>query len=155
MATYFGCDKHSQWIINGDIWIDGKRIASAPKSKSGKTSSTVINDKIYVNGYEYKNGEWKRTLAALWHLWFQEVKDMENTITKIEKLDPHPTEAIVVSWNFNDIDLDNMKNLFNVIQSKFPDNTVVAIPDYISLQSCSKDVLENIISMIAEIIEEL
>ena len=25
---------------------------------------------IYVNGYEYKNGEWKRTLAALWHLWF-------------------------------------------------------------------------------------
>lgn len=80
---------------------------------------------------------------------------MENTITKIEKLDPHPTEAIVVSWNFNDIDLDNMKNLFNVIQSKFPDNTVVAIPDYISLQSCSKDVLENIISMIAEIIEEL
>lgn len=80
---------------------------------------------------------------------------MENIITKIEKLDPHPTEAIVVSWNFNDIDLDNMKNLFNVIQSKFPDNTVVAIPDHISLQSCSKDVLENIISMIAEIIEEL
>ena len=80
---------------------------------------------------------------------------MENIITKIEKLDPHPTEAIVVSWNFNDIDVDNMQNLFHVVQSKFPDNIVVAIPDYISLQSCSKDVLENIISMIAEIIEEL
>ena len=70
MPTYFECNKHSQWIINGDVWIDGKRISSAPKSKSGKISSTVIDDKIYVNGYEYKNGEWKKTLAALWHLWF-------------------------------------------------------------------------------------
>ena len=70
MATYCGHDEHSQWIINGDVWIDGKRIASAPKSKSGTISSAVIGDKIYVNGYEYKNGEWKRTLAALWHLWF-------------------------------------------------------------------------------------
>jgi len=34
-------------------------------------------------------------------------------------------------------------------------NTVIALPDKISLESCSKDVLENIISMIAEIIEEL
>ena len=46
MPTYFGCDKHSQWIINGDVWIDGKRLTSAPKSKSGTTSSTVIGDKI-------------------------------------------------------------------------------------------------------------
>ena len=68
-----------------------------------------------------------------------------------------PTEQkmIMKVFNFNDINLDDMYNLFNDIKSKFPDNTVVAIPDYISLQSCSKDVLENIISMIAEIIEEL
>jgi hypothetical protein len=79
----------------------------------------------------------------------------DNIVTRIEKLDPHPTEAIVLGFNFNDINLDDMYDLFNVIKSKFPDNTVVAIPDYISLQSCSKDVLENIISMIAEIIEEL
>lgn len=79
----------------------------------------------------------------------------DNIVTRIEKLDPHPTEAIVVSFNFDDIELNHMEHLFNVIKSNFPDNTVVAIPDYISLQSCSKDVLENIISMIAEIIEEL
>lgn len=78
-----------------------------------------------------------------------------NIITKIEKLDPHPTEAIVVSFNFDDVPLDNMKRWFNIIKDKFPDNIVVAIPDYISLQSCSKDVLENMISMISEIIEEL
>ena len=80
---------------------------------------------------------------------------VDNIVTKIEKLDPHPTEAIVIGFNFNDISLDDMYDLFNDIKYKFPDNTVVAIPDYISLQSCSKDVLENIISMIAEIIEEL
>lgn len=80
---------------------------------------------------------------------------VDNIVTRIEKLEPHPTEAIVVSFNFDDIELNHMEHLFNVIKSNFPDNTVVAIPDYISLQSCSKDVLENIISMIAEIIEEL
>ena len=29
MATYCGHDEHSQWIINGDVWIDGKKITSA------------------------------------------------------------------------------------------------------------------------------
>lgn len=80
---------------------------------------------------------------------------VDNIITKIEKLEPHPTEAIVVGFNCDDLPLNEMKNLFDIIKSKFPDNIVVAIPDNISLQSCSKDVLENIISMITEIIEEL
>jgi len=80
---------------------------------------------------------------------------IDNMVTRIEKLEPHPTEAIVVGFNFDDVHLDEMKRWFEIIKSKFPDNIVVATPDYISLQSCSKDVLENIISMIAEIIEEL
>lgn len=80
---------------------------------------------------------------------------INDIVTKIEKLEPHPTEAIVIGFNFDDVHLDEMKRWFEIIKSKFPDNTVIAIPDYISLQSCSKDVLENIISMIAEIIEEL
>ena len=80
---------------------------------------------------------------------------VNDIITKIEKIDPHPTEAIVVGFNFDDVPLGDMQHWFNIIRDKFPDNTVVAIPDYISLQSCSKDVLENIISMITEIIEEL
>ena len=80
---------------------------------------------------------------------------MNDWISKIETLEPHPTEAIVVGFNFNNISPENMNHLFKNIQDIFPNNTVVAIPDYISLQSCSKDVLENIISMITEIIEEL
>ena len=80
---------------------------------------------------------------------------MNDIITKIEKLEPHPTEAIVVGFNFNDVNVENAKRIFDEIKDKFPNNTVVAIPDFISLKSCSKDVLENIISAIATIIEEL
>lgn len=80
---------------------------------------------------------------------------MNDIITKIEKLEPHPTEAIVVGFNFNDVNVENAECIFDEIKDKFPNNTVVAIPDFISLKSCSKDVLENIISAIAEIIEEL
>lgn len=79
----------------------------------------------------------------------------DNIVTKIEKLKPHPTEAIVVGFNFNDTDACTMKDVFDHIKSQFSNNTVVAIPDYVSLESCSKDVLENYISMISEIIEEL
>lgn len=75
--------------------------------------------------------------------------------TRVEKLEPHPTEAIVLGFDFDQINLDDALDLFNNIKSKFPNNTVVAIPHYISLGSCSKDVLENIISMISEIIDGL
>ena len=80
---------------------------------------------------------------------------INNIIKRIEKLELHPTEGIVIEFNFNDIKVDDMKKLFEIIKSKFPNNTIIAIPDYISLSSCSKDVLENIISMISEIIDEL
>lgn len=80
---------------------------------------------------------------------------MESIVTKIEKLEPKPIEAIVVGFNFDNIDFYDMITLFDKIKSKFPNNTVVAIPDHISLQSCSKDVLENIISNISKIVEEL
>ena len=80
---------------------------------------------------------------------------IENIITRIGKLKPHPTEAIVIGFNFNDTNVDEMNDIFNHIKSQFPNNKVIAIPDYISLQSCSKDVLENIISMISKIIDEL
>lgn len=80
---------------------------------------------------------------------------MNEIITKIEKLDPHPTEAITLFYNFEEIDVETICNMANHLQNKFPTNTVIALPDKVSLESCSKDVLENIISMIAEIIEKL
>lgn len=80
---------------------------------------------------------------------------MTDIITRIEKLEPNPTEAIVINFNIDSIDVDNLRILFDDISAKFPNNIVVALPDFISLRSFSKDVLENYISMIAEIIDEL
>ena len=48
-----------------------------------------------------------------------------------------------------------MSNILEILRNKFPDNKVIALPDIASLESCSKDVLENIISMITVIIEKL
>lgn len=50
--------------INDKIIINGIEIAPCP-SKSKRTSSTIIGNKIYMNGYEFKDGTWKRTLVAL------------------------------------------------------------------------------------------
>lgn len=75
--------------------------------------------------------------------------------SQVELLHPHPTEAIVLRFNFDDFNVDEAKKLFNHVKSVFPNNIVIAIPAYASLQSCSKDSLENIISMISEIIDEL
>lgn len=79
----------------------------------------------------------------------------DNVITRIEKLEPRPTEVIVIGFNFGNICCEELQHMFNHIQSKFPNNKVIAIPDHISLQSCSKDVLENIISMISVVIDNL
>ena len=80
---------------------------------------------------------------------------MEELIIRIEKLKPHPTEAITLFYNFDTIDIVTVVNTVDLLKEKFPENTIIALPDKVSLESCSKDVLENIISMIAEIIEQL
>lgn len=80
---------------------------------------------------------------------------MNELITRIEKLKPHPTEAITLFYNFDDVDVEGIRDIVEHLSKKFTTNTVVALPDKVSLESCSKDVLENIISMIAEIIEQL
>lgn len=80
---------------------------------------------------------------------------MEELITRIEKLKPHPTEAITLFYSFDDVDAKSVSDIVEHLSKKFTTNTVIALPDKVSLESCSKDVLENIISMIAEIIEHL
>ena len=50
--------------INNRVIINGVEVPPCP-SKSKNVKSCVINDKIYVNGFDLKNGEWKRTLGAL------------------------------------------------------------------------------------------
>jgi hypothetical protein len=52
---------------NGKMVVGGKEI---PKPPVEMNNVTMINDKVFVGGYEYKDGEWKRTLRALLHKYF-------------------------------------------------------------------------------------
>ena len=58
-------------IINQhSIRLNGEMIPLPPGRRGKCTTTTVINDHIYVNGYEYIGGKWKRTLKAIWHHLF-------------------------------------------------------------------------------------
>ena len=80
---------------------------------------------------------------------------MEELITRVEKVNPHPTEAITLFFDMETLPLDQVSNMLKLLHNEFPDNKIIALPDSTSLESCSKDVLENIISMITKIIEQL
>lgn len=56
-------NKNSCMIVNGEIYINGEPAPPFPK-KIKKINLVQINDKIYLNGYEYVNGEWKKTLKS-------------------------------------------------------------------------------------------
>ena len=80
---------------------------------------------------------------------------MNELITRVEKLKTHPTEVITLFFNAEDMTIKEVSDIVEYLSDKFSNNAVIAIPDKVSLESCSKDVLENIISMISEIIESL
>ena len=54
-------------VIGNQVWINGVKLPPAPCKGY---SSTMIDGKVYLDGYEFKNGKWKRTLRALWYLIF-------------------------------------------------------------------------------------
>lgn len=59
-------------ISNNEVYINGQKIPPLPNQSKFtiNNNTTIINNHVFVNGYEFKNGEWKRTLRALWHLIF-------------------------------------------------------------------------------------
>ena len=60
--------KSGVYILNDMIYINNKHIQPPPMGSVKRI--TVINDKVFMNGFEYKNGRWERTLRALWHMLF-------------------------------------------------------------------------------------
>lgn len=56
-------------IITNRVWINGEELPPVP-TKRKNHCSTQINGKVYIDGYEFKEGKWRRTLKALWHLLF-------------------------------------------------------------------------------------
>jgi hypothetical protein len=54
-------------VIGNEVTINGVKLPPCPAKGH---NSTVINGKVYIDGYEFVNGRWKKTLRALWHRWF-------------------------------------------------------------------------------------
>lgn len=53
-------------VIGNEVTINGVKMPPCPVKGH---NSTIINNKVYLNGYELVNGKWKKTLKALWHKW--------------------------------------------------------------------------------------
>lgn len=62
---------HTVIVNRGILTYDGVDY-ELPKfsSKRKYHSLSTINGKTFIDGYEFKNGTFKRTLAALFHLIF-------------------------------------------------------------------------------------
>lgn len=82
--------------------------------------------------------------------------NIENAIKKIELLKPIPEkEAIVINFNPEDITPDRVVGLCDYLFKKFPYNPIVALPNTTTLETWNKDELENWISVVTEIIEDM
>ena len=53
-------------VIGNKVTINGVEMPPCPTKGY---NSTIINNKVYIDGYELVNGKWKKTLRALWHKW--------------------------------------------------------------------------------------
>ena len=61
--------QHSGNVIikNNEVYINGEKMPSCPTEGN---NVSIVDNKVFIDGYELINGKWKRTLKALWHKWF-------------------------------------------------------------------------------------
>ena len=52
--------------VGKEVWINGIKLPPVPSKRNGY-NQTVIDQNVYIDGFEYKNGEWKRTFKAVWY----------------------------------------------------------------------------------------
>lgn len=56
-------------ITNNTIYINGEDVRPPKKFKHG-FNVTQSNGRLYVNGFEWRNGKWERTIPAIWNNLF-------------------------------------------------------------------------------------
>ena len=57
-------------VIGRDVIYNGKKLPPVP-TESRNSHVTTIDNHIYVNGFEWKNDRWERTLKAIWYYLFK------------------------------------------------------------------------------------
>lgn len=69
---------------------------------------------------------------------------------QIENIHPGPEDVIVFKYSLNDYCFDEVMNIFNTINEAFSNNKVVGIPDNVTLQTCTKEEIQDIILYLQE-----
>lgn len=59
---------HTYTLQDEYLYVDDAGYKLPRKSRTH--SITTINDKIYVNGYEFKDGKFRKTLKSIWYKHF-------------------------------------------------------------------------------------
>jgi len=65
--TYIQSDRIGIDSENRTVTIDYITMPLPNKIKGNNVA--IVNNELYVDGYEYRKGKWKRTLRALWHCY--------------------------------------------------------------------------------------
>lgn len=56
-----------QLILGEEIMVNGKKI---PRPPGNGQNISIINDRVFANGYEYRDSQWIKTFSAMWHKYF-------------------------------------------------------------------------------------
>jgi hypothetical protein len=79
---------------------------------------------------------------------------MGEPIKSIERISPKPTDTIVLRFN-EKATIEEMDFWYKHVQDKFPNNTIVALPDSVNLEVCGKEVWEDYIRTIYETVKAM
>ena len=75
-----------------------------------------------------------------------------STINNIEKISASPNDVIVIRFGYDDIVVDGVRVIYDQVQKVFPENSVIMIPNNVHIESCDKESLMLISSMIDDVI---
>ena len=50
-------------VEDGKIFLDGEQLPSLPTKKKN-LNPLVVGDEVYINGFELRDGKWKRSFRA-------------------------------------------------------------------------------------------
>lgn len=123
---------------------DGNLITQVLRARTLKMNVNVI-ELLAEGGITFDKNAVELNVIA------DNIKD--ETIKSIETINPKPTDTIVL--RFGDINADEMQCCFNHVQKKFPNNKIVTLPSTVELEVASKELWEDYIKTIYEVIQTM
>lgn len=66
------CYSDGFYIINNQCRYSGRKIPNPPGFNKSNINLTTINDRVYLNGYEFfpEQDKWKITFRSIWYYLF-------------------------------------------------------------------------------------